>query len=373
MTASEQTRQTDGGRGGRRLRRHRRGQGAWTRRLMWSWSSPRTRSCTTSPPSGLWSTRPGCRGSSSPTEDCWPTAGSCGTGPLVEPGRVVTASGEEIAADYVVLATGSSYPFPAKTDLVDTERRRRAGPGDPSRPGAGGSGPPDRCRTGRHRAGRRDSGRLARQVDRPPRRPPTTSSAARSCPSCGPNSDASCRSSTSRCCSAVRCARRRRPSPASSATFTVTTESGADVTADIWFRCYGVVPNSDYLGEALARPGDTDGFVEVGPTLQVAGPDDGLRPGRPVHGRRQDGRLRRAPGRHRGRQHHRPGLGELRARRTTSRWAGDRRADRARGRSGTVPGPGRDRRARGRRRREGPGHDGRSVRRPLRTGGRRGE
>src|SRR6202451_3154357 len=40
----------------------------------------------------------------------------------VEPHRVVTASGEEIAADYVVLATGSSYPFPAKTDLVDTER-----------------------------------------------------------------------------------------------------------------------------------------------------------------------------------------------------------------------------------------------------------
>jgi NADPH-dependent 2,4-dienoyl-CoA reductase/sulfur reductase-like enzyme len=40
---------------------------------------------------------------------------------LVEPGRVVTASGEEILADYVVLATGSSYPFPAKTDKVDTE------------------------------------------------------------------------------------------------------------------------------------------------------------------------------------------------------------------------------------------------------------
>src|SRR3981081_2981373 len=29
---------------------------------------------------------------------------------LVEPFRVVTASGEEIAADYIVLATGSRYP-----------------------------------------------------------------------------------------------------------------------------------------------------------------------------------------------------------------------------------------------------------------------
>src|ERR1700723_257044 len=39
---------------------------------------------------------------------------------IVDPHRVVTASGEEIAADFIVLATGSRYPFPAKTDLVDT-------------------------------------------------------------------------------------------------------------------------------------------------------------------------------------------------------------------------------------------------------------
>src|SRR5712671_1236604 len=38
---------------------------------------------------------------------------------VVDPHRVVTASGEEVFADYVVLATGSRYPFPAKTDLVD--------------------------------------------------------------------------------------------------------------------------------------------------------------------------------------------------------------------------------------------------------------
>src|SRR5437660_12742832 len=40
---------------------------------------------------------------------------------VVDPHRVVTASGEEIAADYIVLATGSRYPFPAKTDLVNAE------------------------------------------------------------------------------------------------------------------------------------------------------------------------------------------------------------------------------------------------------------
>jgi NADH dehydrogenase FAD-containing subunit len=31
----------------------------------------------------------------------------------------------------------------------------------------------------------------------------------------------------------------------------VTTQAGDEVTADIWFRCYGVVPASDYLVFAL--------------------------------------------------------------------------------------------------------------------------
>ncbi len=43
------------------------------------------------------------------------------------------------------------------------------------------------------------------------------------------------------------------------------------MTADIWFRCYGVVPNSDYLGDALASARRSDGYIEVGPTLQVTG------------------------------------------------------------------------------------------------------
>jgi NADH dehydrogenase FAD-containing subunit len=59
--------------------------------------------------------------------------------------------------------------------------------------------------------------------------------------------------------------------PGELGTFTVTTEGGFEVTADIWFRCYGVVPNSDYLGDTLASARRSDGFVDVGPTLQVAG------------------------------------------------------------------------------------------------------
>jgi NADH dehydrogenase FAD-containing subunit len=38
----------------------------------------------------------------------------------VEPGRVRLASGAELHPDYIVLATGSSYPFPAKSDVDDS-------------------------------------------------------------------------------------------------------------------------------------------------------------------------------------------------------------------------------------------------------------
>ena len=38
----------------------------------------------------------------------------------VEDSAVVVASGERIRADYIVLATGSRYPFPAKIDSFDT-------------------------------------------------------------------------------------------------------------------------------------------------------------------------------------------------------------------------------------------------------------
>jgi NADH dehydrogenase FAD-containing subunit len=43
------------------------------------------------------------------------------------------------------------------------------------------------------------------------------------------------------------------------------------VEADIWFRCYGVVPNSDYLGPELVAARRDDGFIEVDPSLRVVG------------------------------------------------------------------------------------------------------
>jgi NADH dehydrogenase FAD-containing subunit len=189
---------------------------------------------------------------------------------IVHPDRVITASGEEIAADYVVLATGSSYPFPAKTDLVDTEhafeqvRTTHRALSQADRVLLLGAGPVGIELAGEIRAvwpeksialldpqGEVLGGpfmpelraELRRQLDEfgvevllgsPLQKAPPTA-------------------------------------PGELGSFTVATESGVEVTADIWFRCYGVVPNSDYLGQELSAARRADGYVEVGPTLQVTG------------------------------------------------------------------------------------------------------
>ena len=58
------------------------------------------------------------------------------------------------------------------------------------------------------------------------------------------------------------------------ATFTLATSAGRAITADIWFQCFGVNPISDYLSDDLAAARVSDGFVKVGPTLQVDGHDN---------------------------------------------------------------------------------------------------
>ena len=189
---------------------------------------------------------------------------------LVDSGRVVTSSGEEITADYIVLASGSNYPFPAKTDLVDSDRTREkvlaghqalarakrillvgAGPVGIELAGEIGhrwtdksvilldganellTGPySDELRTElRHQL--EALGVEIRLGSGLPTLPPTD--------------------------------------PGELATFTVISQDGGEVTADIWFRCFGITPNSEYLGEALAPARRPDGYVEVSPSLQVTG------------------------------------------------------------------------------------------------------
>ena len=54
-------------------------------------------------------------------------------------------------------------------------------------------------------------------------------------------------------------------------TFTVTTDAGTSITVDLWFRCYGVTPRSEFLAGDLAASRTKDGFIAVRPTLQVHG------------------------------------------------------------------------------------------------------
>ena len=59
--------------------------------------------------------------------------------------------------------------------------------------------------------------------------------------------------------------------PGVASAFTAVTTRGDEISADIWFRCYGVVPNSDYLSEELAKARLANGHLEVTPELRLAG------------------------------------------------------------------------------------------------------
>lgn len=186
--------------------------------------------------------------------------------------RVVLASGDEIGADYIVLATGSRYPFPAKPDVeVAAEAIARLRDGHDALTRAGhalivGAGPVGLELAGEIRVAFPEvrvtiadvgddildgpyaselRSELRRQLDEMgvelllgsalTALPPTTSG--------------------------------------SFGEFTVATASGEEITADVWFRCFGVVPVSDYLGDGLAGARTAEGYIEVTPELRVAGHD----------------------------------------------------------------------------------------------------
>ena len=54
-------------------------------------------------------------------------------------------------------------------------------------------------------------------------------------------------------------------------TFTATTQNGTAIAADIWFRCYGVEPVTDYLAADLQAARQADGHLRV--TDQLSLPD----------------------------------------------------------------------------------------------------
>ena len=188
----------------------------------------------------------------------------------VDGGRVELASGEVIQADYVVLATGSAYPFPAKSDLDSTAAAHdRTLAAHAALAAAGrvlllGAGPvgvelageitatwPDKDVTLVDPAGDILGARF---------RPELKAEIRRQLSELGVH-----------VLLGAQLAISPPGEPGELGTFTVRTGSGVALTADIWFRCYGVRPVSDYLAGSLAGARQPDGRVEVAPSLQVIG------------------------------------------------------------------------------------------------------
>ncbi|MFF2901051.1 NAD(P)/FAD-dependent oxidoreductase [Streptomyces sp. NPDC057966] len=188
----------------------------------------------------------------------------------VDAGGVTTAGGTRVDADYVVLATGSSYPYPAKPDTegsADSQTRHtatRAELAAASRVLLLGAGPVGLELAGEITEQWPDTevvlvdpaddvlgGRYLPELRRSLREQLTArgvrlelGSALTAPPSVPPGM--------------------HRP-------FSVTTAAGVRIDADLWFRCYGVVPLSDMLQGELAAARRPDGHVEVDEQLRVAG------------------------------------------------------------------------------------------------------
>lgn len=187
--------------------------------------------------------------------------------------RVVLTSGESIAADYVVLATGSTYPFPAKSnahDAADAIDNYRAAYGElthANRVLLVGAGP----------VGIELAGEIMAKW---PEKHVTLLDLADDVLGERFRADLRAELRTQLVDLGVELVlgeglRELPPSAANElATFTVTTNAGRQITADIWFQCFGVTPVSDYLSGDLAGARRPDGFVTVGPALQLAGHDN---------------------------------------------------------------------------------------------------
>ena len=185
----------------------------------------------------------------------------------VAPDGVLLASGTRLTADYIVLATGSSYSFPAKADRLSTVESlsryeaARSSLGAASRVlllGAGAVGielageiesafphiqvtlvdPAPEILPGPYAAGLRDA--LRSQL---------SASFVLGSPLAAPP-----------------------PVPAGVVhPFEVATVDGRVVAADLWFRCHGLAPVTGYLTGSLAAARTVDGYLSVTPSLTVVG------------------------------------------------------------------------------------------------------
>lgn len=189
----------------------------------------------------------------------------------VDPGGVTLASGRRVEADYLVLATGSSYAYPAKPtsdsrdEVLDDLLRTHKELAGSERVLILGAGP-----VGLELAGE------IKEVW--PHKHVTILDPAERLLAAFP---AEMREELHRQLDELGIHLRLgtgltappATEPGQAATFTVATTGGEEITADIWFRAHGVRVNSDYLADGGLTTRTPQGQVPVTETLNVHGYD----------------------------------------------------------------------------------------------------
>lgn len=191
----------------------------------------------------------------------------------VDPNGVTLASGERVPADYLVLATGSGYPFPAKPNPEATEvahqlddlRRTHKELSGAGRVLILGAGPVGLELAGEINDVWPDKGVIL--VDR----------GDRLLPGFLPDVRESLHHQLDERGIELRLGTGLTappPVPAGEATrFTVTTDMGEQIVADIWFRAFGLELNTGYLADGRLTPLTGTGTVPVTDHLTIPGHD----------------------------------------------------------------------------------------------------
>jgi len=184
--------------------------------------------------------------------------------------RITLASGQTLEPDYLILATGSSYPFPAKIDETSSERaRERVHEAHAALLGAQrvllvGAGPAGLELAGEIKAFYPDKhvtlADIAPDVLQGPYDQALRDELRRQLELLGVELK-------------LGSALRELPAvaPATRAPIELTTEAGETLNADIWFRAFGVTPQTGYLRGALAATRNDAGYIRVDEHLRVAG------------------------------------------------------------------------------------------------------
>jgi len=189
----------------------------------------------------------------------------------VDPTGVTLASGRRIDADYTVLATGSSYAYPAKpnadtsVDALDELRRTHEELAGAGRVLIAGAGP-----VGLELAGEIKEVWPHKQVT-------VVDPTEQLLPAFQPEMRRDLHRQLDELGIELRLGTGLTTSPPTepgrAGAFTVTTTGGDEIAADIWFRAHGVNVNSDYLADGRLATRTPQGQVPVTDTLNVDGHD----------------------------------------------------------------------------------------------------